>query len=71
MALARTRDGASGHFLTEILEGLTRGLSRIAETNSRIREVERLQAKSDSELARMGLNREGITMHVFRDVSWL
>jgi len=38
---------------------------------SRVHEVERLNAKSDEELARMGLKREDIARHVFRDVLYI
>jgi len=39
-----------------------------AEANHRLKTVERLQAKSDAELTAMGLRREDIIRHVFRDV---
>ena len=34
-------------------------------------QVERLQAKSDAELAAMGLTRDDIVRHVFRDIIYL
>lgn len=50
------------------------GLSRAMVINSigyqRLEQVERLQAKSDEDLARIGLKREDIVHHVFRDVFW-
>jgi hypothetical protein len=39
-----------------------------AEGNRRLKLVERLQAKSDQELEAMGLRREDIVRHAFRDV---
>lgn len=39
-----------------------------AESQSRMIEVERLNAKSDADLAKMNLKREDIVRHVFRDL---
>lgn len=39
----------------------------ISVANRRIAEMEALQAKSDAQLAKMGLRREDIARHVFRD----
>ncbi|SDY17856.1 DUF1127 domain-containing protein [Citreimonas salinaria] len=46
-------------------------LTAIAESNSRMREAERLNAMSDAELARIGLKREDIARHVFRDMYYV
>lgn len=46
-------------------------LMRLAEAQARTAEVERLGAKSDAELARMGLEREDIVHHVFRDILYI
>lgn len=35
---------------------------------ARLREVERLQAKTDGELANLGISRDRIVHHVFRDI---
>ncbi|MGA9411254.1 MAG: DUF1127 domain-containing protein [Roseobacter sp.] len=40
----------------------------VAEANQRVRAVERLNEKSDAELAKMGIRREDIVRHVFRDM---
>ena len=37
-------------------------------TNHRLHEVERLNAKSDDQLATMGIRREDIVRYVFRDM---
>ena len=42
-------------------------LVHIAEASPRMREIQRLQAMSDEDLAARGLTREGIVQHVFRD----
>lgn len=39
-----------------------------ASANARVVTMERLNAKSDAELAKMGLRREDIARHVFRDI---
>ncbi|MBD3663748.1 hypothetical protein [Sulfitobacter aestuariivivens] len=36
----------------------------------RLEQVERLQARSDAELSKLGLRREEIVHHVFRDLFW-
>lgn len=43
----------------------------IAEANPRMQQIERLNAKSDEQLAKMGLKREDIFRHVMRDVMYL
>lgn len=43
-------------------------LVQIAENNSRLKQVEFLQSLSDEELARRGLTRDRIPMHVFSDM---
>ena len=43
----------------------------VMEQNSRVQLVERLNAKSDAELAEMGLSRDEIVHHVFRDLYYL
>lgn len=44
------------------------GLMSVAEANQRVQLVERLNAKSDAELAQMGIRREDIVRYVFRDM---
>lgn len=46
-------------------------LISVSETNHRVREVERLQAMSDDQLAKRGLRREDIARHVFRDLFYV
>lgn len=46
-------------------------LVRSAENTGRVRRLERLQEKSDAELAKMGLKREDIVRHVFRDLYYI
>jgi uncharacterized protein YjiS (DUF1127 family) len=71
MALTQSYQDHKPGFFFSLIDGLTRGLGRIAETNWRIREAERLNALSDEALASKGIRREDIVRHVFRDVYWM
>lgn len=42
-------------------------VERYAEARSRSAQIEVLMSKSDAELAEMGLTRDTIVLHVFRD----
>ena len=44
------------------------GFNAYTERMARLPELKRLDAKSDAELARMGLTRDTIPQHVFRDL---
>lgn len=48
-----------------------RGLIRLAETNSRAKEVRFLKSLSDAELANRGIMREDIVRHVYNDTFYL
>ncbi len=50
-----------------ILRSIGERLTHFMELQSRADQIQRLQGKSDAELARMGLRREDIVRHVFRD----
>jgi len=39
------------------------------QSQARLRQIEKLQAKSDAELSAMGLARDRIVHHVFRDIN--
>lgn len=67
------------HPQTSILSGFRAGISRFfaavgrgmmmsAASEARMRQVDKLNAKSDAELAKMGLRRQDIAAHVFRDL---
>lgn len=47
---------------------VVRGMERQANLSGRRNMIEALEAKSDAELARMGLRREDIAYHVFKDL---
>lgn len=57
--------------LREVWKRVITRLARRFEDHMRVRSrrdrIEMLEAKSDAELARMGIRRDGIACHVFRD----
>ncbi|SPJ25482.1 hypothetical protein [Palleronia abyssalis] len=61
--LHATRPG----LFTRTRAALARGFARWIEVNSRADRVAALQAKSDAELAALGLRRDDIVQYVFRD----
>ncbi len=50
------------------LDTIGRALTVNAAAEARLREVNRLQALSDQELTDLGLKRDRIVQHVFRDI---
>lgn len=47
------------------------GLNAYIETRSRQHEIAALEAKSDEELAKLGITRDRIVHYVFRDLIWV
>lgn len=67
-----THDAAPrGNFLTDMFNGMIEALARVAESSHRMKEIERLNAMTDAQLAARGLTRESIAHHVFRDVYYV
>lgn len=52
----------------KFVAALVRGMEAQAHVTSRRNRIEALEAKTDAELARMGIRREDIPYHVFRDL---
>ena len=50
---------------------LGQGLNDYIETSSRQAEIAALDAKSDEELAKLGITRDRIVHYVFRDLIWV
>lgn len=63
-------DGLRARF-EGFLAGIGAGITAYIERRARIAEVEALNAKTDEELAAMGLKREDIPHYVFRDLFYL
>jgi uncharacterized protein YjiS (DUF1127 family) len=55
-------------FWTRFCAALERSIERSARVQSRRARIEALEAKSDEELARLGIRREDIAYHVFKDL---
>jgi hypothetical protein len=70
MALSNTYP--AGHVVRDRLDRVSaaigRGFNAVLKARARTGEIERLEAKSDAELAAMGLTRDRIVHHVFRDL---
>lgn len=52
----------------KVTAALVRGLERQSQVTSRRNRIEALEAKSDAELAAMGIRRDDIAYHVFKDL---
>ncbi|RCW85895.1 hypothetical protein [Paracoccus lutimaris] len=50
---------------------LGQGLNAYIETSSRQAEIAAMDAKSDEELAKLGITRDRIVHYVFRDLLWV
>lgn len=58
---------APGRWLATALRALGAGLEHLAEARSRRDQIEQLSALSDAQLQALGLRRDQIVAHVFRD----
>jgi len=67
MAFITTNARGEQSILSKLAHGFAEGFMHFMERQSRQEEVARLEAKTDAELAAMGITREGIVRHVFRD----
>ncbi|SFP54142.1 hypothetical protein [Tranquillimonas alkanivorans] len=56
--------------LDEFFAGIGAGFNAYIERQARFDQIQALEAKSDAELAELGLKREDIPRHVFRDLLW-
>lgn len=65
-----TRGGARAR-LDAFLASMGQGFNAYLERRSRMHEVQELNALSDQDLAKMGLKREDIPHHVFRDLFYI
>ena len=54
-------------FFARVLESMMRGFENYAYIKSRSAQIEALNAKSDEELAQIGIKRDEIPQYVFRD----
>ncbi len=70
MAQAVTTDFVSerSNVISRVLGGIGNFFVSMAENNHRVKELERLSAMSDEELAKIGLRRDQIIHHAFADM---
>ncbi|WP_397544671.1 hypothetical protein [Roseovarius salis] len=66
-----TRYDARHGLLARIVRAVSAGIENHARKASRRDKVEALERKTDAELARIGLRREDIAHHVFRDLYYI
>ena len=69
MSISDAHAGRTGHStrIAALWNRLGAWGERYLHRMSRIDQIRRLEAKSDAELAALGLSRQGIVLHVFRD----
>lgn len=58
----------NGGFFTRMFHGIAERFDQHARIMSRRGLIEELSAKSDEELAKMGIKRDDIVRHVFQDL---
>ena len=63
--------GAFGLSLKKFFSGIVDGYEAYALRHSRADEIAALEAKSDAELAQMGIKRDEIAIHVFRGLFYI
>jgi uncharacterized protein YjiS (DUF1127 family) len=73
MAVSSTARGARplSDRLDSFFTSLGQGFNAYLERRSRSEEIRRLDSMSDAELAAMGISRDRIPHHVFRDLFYL
>ncbi len=71
MAYVSTPLPAKSNPIAGFFSGFFSALVRVAESNTRVTEVEKLQSLSDEELAAKGIRRDDIVRHVYRDVLYI
>jgi len=57
--------------INRFFAGLGQGFNAYLEAKSRTAEIERLNIKSDEDLAKLGIKRDEIPRYVFRDLLFL
>jgi uncharacterized protein YjiS (DUF1127 family) len=62
------RDATLRMRIDRLLSSLGQGFNAYIEREGRLHEIRRLNAMSDAELSRLGVTRDRIPHHVFRDL---
>ncbi|MGB0662088.1 MAG: DUF1127 domain-containing protein [Mangrovicoccus sp.] len=71
MALLLTMTHSPFAGVSKAFSAFFEGMISVMENHPRMKKIERLQALSDEQLAEIGLTRETIVRHVFRDSTLL
>ncbi len=71
MAILSTNSTTIRNPLAAFAAAFVNWMETYADTKSRHAEIEALSAKTDAELAEMGLTRDRIPHHVFRDLYYV
>lgn len=53
------------------LKAIWNALVAAGENSKRMQRIQRLQSLSDEQLSKLGMKREEIVQHVFKDVYWV
>lgn len=61
---------AVGSGITGFFARVARAIAAASSGQARLDEATRLRAKTDAELAELGITRDDIIHHVFRDLMW-
>lgn len=67
----RARKSLLSRKIDEVFEVLGKSFSAYVERKSRAPEIARLNAMTDEQLARLGISRDRIVNHVFRDTFYI
>ncbi len=57
--------------LRAFFAGLSKSIDLAASTRHRVTQMERLNAKTDTQLEELGIRREDIARYVFRDILYI
>lgn len=71
MAYAAPAHPSSSNLVMRLIDRIFTALVVSAQNDARLRRIEALRAKSDSDLAKMGLKREDIARRVFGDLFYI
>ncbi|MFZ3581471.1 hypothetical protein ACOI1H_04765 [Loktanella sp. DJP18] len=69
--LTTSRNAAIREKVDAFFASIGQGMNAYMERRSRMGQIQALEAKSDAELAQMGIRRDRIVNHVFRDVVYV
>ena len=69
--ISATRNMSIREKVDAFFASIGQGMNAYMERRSRMDQITRLEAKSDDELAKMGIQRDRIVQHVFRDLFYV